>query len=50
MEIYCIVCHKYRKLKYLKILYILKKILGNSIVCSKCSREYKKYLKKNYSI
>ena len=47
IKIYCIACHKYRKLKNPKILYILKKTLGLSAVCSKCGNEYKNCLKEN---
>ena len=46
MKIYCNVYNKYRKLKCCKISHILKKILGLSIVCSKCGHEHKKYFKK----
>ena len=36
MKIYCNVCAQYRKSKNTEILYILKKMLGLSIVYSKC--------------
>ena len=41
IKIYCIVCDKSRKFKNLKISYIFLKILGISIVCSKCGNECK---------
>ena len=41
IKVYRIACDKYRKFKKPKI-YILKKKLGLSIVCSKRGHEYKK--------
>ena len=35
-------CGKYRIFKNRKILYIFKKVLGPSLVCSKCRNECKK--------
>ena len=45
MKIYCNYCDKDRKFKNPKI-YIFKKTLSLSVVCSKCGNEYKKHLKK----
>ena len=45
IKIYCIACDNYRKFKNPEISYILKSILGFSIVCSKCGDEYKKICK-----
>ena len=45
MKIYCNYCDKDRKFKNSKI-YIFKKTLSLSVVCSKCGNEYKKHLKK----
>ena len=45
IKIYCIICGKYRKFKNPRILYILLKKLGLSIVRSKCGNEYQKIFK-----
>ena len=43
-------CGKYRIFKNRKILYIFKKVLGPSLVCSKCRNECKKKKKKKKKI
>ena len=45
-KIYCIICGKYRKFKNPKISHVFEKTLVLSIICSKCSNEDEKYLKK----
>ena len=46
----CVVCGKYKKIKNLKISYILEKTLVLSIICSKCRSEDEKIFKEEESI
>ena len=50
MKIYCNVCNKYGKFKNLKLSNIFKKLLGLSIVYSKCRHEDKKIFEEEESI
>ena len=43
---YFVFCGKYRKFEKPKISYLLEKTLALSIICSKCKKEMKNYLKK----
>ena len=46
-KLYCVTCSKYRKIKKLKISYLLEKTLVLSIICSKCKNEDEKKIKEN---
>ena len=45
-KIYRVTCGKYKKFKNSKISYIFEKTLVHFIICSKCSNEDEKILKK----
>ena len=49
-KIYFVVCGYHRQLKKPKILYIFKKTLVLSIICSKCKNQDEKIFKKEESI
>ena len=49
-KFYCVICGKYKKIKNLKISYILEKTLVLSIICSKCRSEDEKIFKEEESI
>ena len=49
-KLYCVICGKYRKFEKPKILYLLKKTLILSIICSKCKNENEKIFKEEGSI
>ena len=49
-KLYCVICGKYRKFEKPKILYLLKKTLMLSIICSKCKNGNEKIFKEEGSI
>ena len=49
-KLYYIICSKYRKFEKPKILCLLKKTFGVSIICSKCKNKSGKIFKEKGSI
>ena len=49
-KLYCVICHKYRKLEKPTVSYLLEKILALSVICSKCMNEDEKIFKEEIQL